>query len=299
MLMHYHALFLSSLSFLSTISYCVICLLFSIVSLTWLPRNLLLRRTRYLIVVLHLLLLFLLFLLEIGFDENFFGQVIHSERQVILSNFSNMPLPSAFKSRGWVYLCEKPTRCPSVFIQELYSNIHAINISTPQFTIFFQGKCIVVNSKLISKVLHVPKVAHPDYPSHPHLCSISQDKLASHFYEKAMGWGEREKVIESLWAFFFPYFGRTFPLRGPLIRWWRGETWNRSNLKGTWRPWEDLQEEKKRIETDFGFQTKAYYCFVKWLTTCSNLDEYALKLHSDDRNAASFVKTFCFCPSCS
>ena len=116
MLMHYHALFLSSLSFLSTISCCVICLLFSIVSLTWLLRNLLLRRTRYLIVVLHLLLLFLLFLLEIGFDENFFGQVIHSERQVILSNFSDMPLSGAFRSWGWVYLCEKPKRCPSVFI---------------------------------------------------------------------------------------------------------------------------------------------------------------------------------------
>jgi len=66
MLMHYHALFLSFLSFLSIVSCCVFCLLFSIVSLTWLPRNLLLRRTQYLVVVLHLLLLFLLFLLEIG-----------------------------------------------------------------------------------------------------------------------------------------------------------------------------------------------------------------------------------------
>ena len=47
------------------------------------------------------------------------------------------------------------------------------------------------------------------------------------------------------------------------------------------------------METNFGFQTRAYYCFVEWLTTCSNQDKYALKLHSDYRNAASFVETFC------
>ena len=51
------------------------------------------------------------------------------------------------------------------------------------------------------------------------------------------------------------------------------------------------------MEIDSGFQTRAYYCFVKWLTYCSNLDEYALKLHGDNRNAASFVATFYFCPS--
>ena len=47
------------------------------------------------------------------------------------------------------------------------------------------------------------------------------------------------------------------------------------------------------METDSGFRMKAYYCFVEWLTTYSNLDEYALKFHSDDKNAASFVETFC------
>ena len=50
------------------------------------------------------------------------------------------------------------------------------------------------------------------------------------------------------------------------------------------------------MEADSSFQTKVYYYFVEWLTTCSNLHEYALKLHSDDRNAAFFVKTFCCFP---
>ena len=46
------------------------------------------------------------------------------------------------------------------------------------------------------------------------------------------------------------------------------------------------------METDFDFQMRPYYCFVKWLTTYSKLDEYALKLHNDDKNAASSVETF-------
>ena len=46
------------------------------------------------------------------------------------------------------------------------------------------------------------------------------------------------------------------------------------------------------METNSSFRARAYYCFVEWQTTCSNLDESALKLHGDDRNAASLVKTF-------
>ena len=48
------------------------------------------------------------------------------------------------------------------------------------------------------------------------------------------------------------------------------------------------------METDSNFQTRSYYCFVKWLTTCSNLDKYALKFHNDDRDAASSIETFCY-----
>ena len=40
------------------------------------------------------------------------------------------------------------------------------------------------------EVLRVPRVAHLDYPSHPRLCTISRDELASLFYEKAMVWGD-------------------------------------------------------------------------------------------------------------
>ena len=65
------------------------------------------------------------------FDENFSDKAIHLERQIILSNFLDTPLPRAFSSRGWESLHEKPSRCPGVFIQEFYSNIHAIDTFVP------------------------------------------------------------------------------------------------------------------------------------------------------------------------
>jgi len=39
----------------------------------------------------------------------------------------------------------------------------------------FQGTCIVVTLELIFEVLQVPRVAHPDYPSHTRLHFISRD----------------------------------------------------------------------------------------------------------------------------
>ena len=51
-----------------------------------------------------------------NFFENFSNQAIHSEHQVILSDFPNTPLPNAFSPQGWASLCEIPKRCPGVFI---------------------------------------------------------------------------------------------------------------------------------------------------------------------------------------
>ena len=122
------------------------------------------------------------------FFDNFSKLAIHSKRQVILSNFPDTPLPCVFSSRGWASLFEKPSRCPNMFILEFYSNMHAINTSVPRFTTVFWGTRIVVTPKLIFKVLHAPMVDFPNYPSHRRLASISRDKLASLFYEKAMLW---------------------------------------------------------------------------------------------------------------
>ena len=80
-------------------------------------------------------------------------------------------------------------KCPNVFIQEFYSNIHAIDTSISHFTMIFKGTSIIVSSELISEALHVPRVVRLTYPSHPHLHSISRDELAIHFCEMAMMWG--------------------------------------------------------------------------------------------------------------
>ena len=75
-----------------------------------------------------------------------------------------------------------------MFIQEFYSNMHAMDTSVSRFTTVFCDTHIVVTPNFISEVLRVPKVDLPNYPSHPRLSSISRDELALLFYEKAMLW---------------------------------------------------------------------------------------------------------------
>ena len=67
MFMHCHALYISFPSFLSILFCCVFfSFLLPLVSWLWHPKSQFLPRTRSLVVVLHLLLLFPLFLIELG-----------------------------------------------------------------------------------------------------------------------------------------------------------------------------------------------------------------------------------------
>ena len=70
-----------------------------------------------------------------------------------------------------------------MFIQVFYSNIHGIDTFVPQFATTFRGTRIVVTPDLISEVLHVPRVVHPDYPGCERLWIVSKDELSSRFYE--------------------------------------------------------------------------------------------------------------------
>ena len=97
------------------------------------------------------------------FLENFQKHGVHPECHVVLSHFSDTPLPAIIQTQGWESLYEIPLRCPIMFIQEFYSNIHGIDTSVPRFATTFWGTCIVVTPNLISKVLHVPWVLHLDY----------------------------------------------------------------------------------------------------------------------------------------
>ena len=54
---------------------------------------------------------------------------------------------------------------------------------------FIRGTCIVVTLNLISEVLHIPRVAHPDYLGCPRLQTMSKDDLISHFCKTPSIWG--------------------------------------------------------------------------------------------------------------
>ena len=90
--------------------------------------------------------------------------------------------------------------CPSVIIQEFYSNMHGINTSVPHFFSRVRGTRIVVTLEIVSKVLHFPSVAHPDYPGYEHLRIVSKDELSSRFCGTPFSWCNHQNTLYSGFA---------------------------------------------------------------------------------------------------
>ena len=116
-----------------------------------------------------------------------------------------------------------------MFIQEFYSNIHAIDTFVPQFTTIFKGTRIIVSVEFIFEVLRVPTVVRLDYPSHTHLCTISLDELISLFYEKAMVWGDTlnfsitefakgRRILNMVMTFVLTPWSRYYTITKPYAR---------------------------------------------------------------------------------
>ena len=124
------------------------------------------------------------------FFENFSRRGIHSERQVILLNFSDTDLPTIIYSRWWGPLCDTLVTCPSVLIQEFYSNMHGFDYSVPHFITSVRGTSIVVTLQIIADVLRVPRVEFLDYPGCDRLRTVSKNELISAFCECPSNWGE-------------------------------------------------------------------------------------------------------------
>ena len=57
--------------------------------------------------------------------------------------------------------------------------MYGFDYSVPHFVTRIRGMRIVVILDIVSEVLHIPKVAHPDYPSYDRLRTVSKDKLSS------------------------------------------------------------------------------------------------------------------------
>ena len=126
-----------------------------------------------------------------AFSENFSRRGIHSERQVILSDFADTNLPSVIHSRGWESLCDVLVTCPLVLIQEFYSDMHKIDHLVPLFFTRVRGTPIPVTPQLFADVLQVPRIEFPNYPSCERLRTVSRDELMSSFCERSTAWGER------------------------------------------------------------------------------------------------------------
>ena len=72
--------------------------------------------------------------------------------------------------------------------------MHGFDSSIPRFLTTIRGIRIVVTPELISDVLHVPRVSHPDYHSCPHLRTVSKVELMSLFCEKISSWGDHQNT---------------------------------------------------------------------------------------------------------
>ena len=77
-----------------------------------------------------------------------------------------------------------------MIILEFYSNMHGFDTSISHFITCIRGMRIVVTPNIVFEVLHVPRVAHPDYPSYDCLRTVSKDELSSLFCETPSSWGD-------------------------------------------------------------------------------------------------------------
>ena len=79
-----------------------------------------------------------------------------------------------------------------MLIQEFYFNMHGLDYFVPFLHTRVQGTRRVVTPELVSDVLHVPRVEHPDYPSCKRLRIVSKDELLSAFCKCPSNWGDHQ-----------------------------------------------------------------------------------------------------------
>ena len=70
--------------------------------------------------------------------------------------------------------------------------MHKIDSSVPLFHTCVRGTRIVVTSELVSNVLRVVRVKHPDYPGCERLRTMSKDEMISAFCKCLVDWGDRQ-----------------------------------------------------------------------------------------------------------
>ena len=78
--------------------------------------------------------------------------------------------------------------------------MHGFDLSIPLFITRVRDMCIVFTLEIVSDMLRVPQVEHPDYPGYDLLKTVSKDKLIFAFCERPFDWGERQFTYNSGFA---------------------------------------------------------------------------------------------------
>ena len=78
--------------------------------------------------------------------------------------------------------------------------MHGFDLSIPLFITRIRDMHIIFTLEIVSDVLRVPRVEHPDYPGYDLLKIVSKDKLISAFCERLFDWGERQFTYYSGFA---------------------------------------------------------------------------------------------------
>ena len=75
--------------------------------------------------------------------------------------------------------------------------MHEFDTLVSHFFARIRGTRIVVTPDIVSEVLHVPRVAHLNYPSCVRLRTMSKDELSSLFCETPSTWDDRQNTLWS------------------------------------------------------------------------------------------------------
>ena len=115
---------------------------------------------------------------------------------------------------------------------------HTLFLYFSDFSIFFIWKTKQRKTEKITKQKHVKQ------DKTMHKTRLTQNMKAKHISNAKTKTrkGKREKVIESLGAFFLLHLGRTFSFGKPLIRWWMG----RIEIVQVWKEIKGFEKTSKR-----------------------------------------------------
>ena len=128
------------------------------------------------------------------FSENFSKHGIHWNATWFYWTFPILLYPLSFTVRVGNLYVGYPWVVPLWSYRSFTPICMVLILLCLSFITSVRGTRVVVTSELISDVLHVPRVSHPDYPRCPCLRIVSKDDLLSHFCETPSSWGDHQNT---------------------------------------------------------------------------------------------------------